>query len=127
MANPYRGEYSVSLGGKTYKAVVSFDSLANIEDMLGSSLVLLRKARTQADMKTKEMAVILHYAIREGEGDNAPSVEELCDLILKEGVLVVFSYVIDLLTLYMGGEKALEAAADDAEKKEETKPETETS
>jgi hypothetical protein len=69
MTNPLRGEIEITLGSETYKARLNIDALVRIEDELDSGILKLASRIAQADVRLRELIVVLIAALRGGGND----------------------------------------------------------
>ena len=69
MTNPLRGEIEITLGSETYKARLTIDALVRIEEELDSGILKLAARIAQADIRLKELIVVLKAALRGGGND----------------------------------------------------------
>ncbi len=69
MANPKRGELTIALGKKKYKAKVTLDVVMRIEQSVGKGVVKIVQALSEGELTTSQMVAILTPAIRGGGND----------------------------------------------------------
>tara|TARA_R100000388_G_scaffold31374_1_gene24514 strand:+ start:367 stop:696 length:330 start_codon:yes stop_codon:yes gene_type:complete len=69
MNNPLRAEKTIKLGDNEYKARMSLDTIARIEDTLGISILKVGQILTTQDITQKQCNIILTLCIRAGGND----------------------------------------------------------
>jgi hypothetical protein len=83
-ANPWRGEASVTLGGRERILRPSFAALAAAEEELGSLLALVERAAA-GQLRLAEVAALYWHCLTEREGfDREAMAEELLSLGLAK-------------------------------------------
>jgi len=69
MANPFRGELQVNLGGKTYKTRMTVDGCMQAEAACGTSLVQIATRLSEGNLTVLEIANVLTPAFKGGGND----------------------------------------------------------
>jgi hypothetical protein len=101
VANAYRGEHTLDLGGKTYKLRPTYDAIVEMEDGTGLSLVDLTRRADRHGLKLGEAAKVATALIKAGASDPltaAVSAERIGELIYEQGLISV----VIRLTLCLG-------------------------
>lgn len=111
MTNPLKGEVDITLGDTTYKTRLNIDSLVKVETELGCGIIQLAQKISVADIKIKELAVVLRYALR-GGGNDVDN-KQVFKLIEDNGIVAISAVVAGLIT------KTLSDPKEESEGKEE--------
>ena len=69
MSNPKRGEMTITLGDKNFKAKVTLDVIMRIERQLGKGIVKVAQSLSEADISASQIIAILTPVIRAGGND----------------------------------------------------------
>lgn len=85
-ANPLRGEVAIMLGGRACVLRPSFAALVAIEDSLGPLLVLAQQA-AEGRVALGDLATVIHHCLLPETGEARPSVAEIGELLLADGML----------------------------------------
>ncbi len=83
--NQYRGEVKASLGGEERTFRLSFESIVNIEEKTGKSIVQLTQDMSVAKYSFKDLITILHEGLL-GTGKKYVK-EAVGDMIMKSGII----------------------------------------
>lgn len=89
MANKYKGEVKLKLGGREYTLRPTFGALAEIEDRSGKYITEIFNELQGGKVSIKALAVIVSVGAAAATPDDAPTVNEAGELIRKEGILGV--------------------------------------
>ena len=113
MANPKRGEMTIVLGEKKYKARVTLDVVKRIEDECGLGIVKVTQALSQGDLTTTHMINILTPAIRAGGND--VNAKEVGDALWGAGLVDGMKSIGEILStvLSAGEDEGNEEKAED--------------
>tara|TARA_Y100000592_G_scaffold99007_1_gene173696 strand:- start:186 stop:530 length:345 start_codon:yes stop_codon:yes gene_type:complete len=111
MTNPLKGEVDITLGDTTYKTRLNIDSLVKVETELGCGIIQLAQKISAADIRIKELAIILRYALR-GGGNDVDN-KQVFKLIEDNGIVAISAVVAGLIT------KTLSDPQEESEGKEE--------
>lgn len=99
--NVLTGERKIDLGGATYRMLPDFECLVELEEELGSLSSFIQKAAVGngANVKIKEVALIVYYGIRAGEGEEkCPDYSQIGRMILEKGLVTVMIECIHFLS-----------------------------
>lgn len=120
MANKQRGEVTIVLSGREYTLRPTFDALCQIEDMLHKTILEVVSDLQDQKISVRALAVIAHAGIRAVEGDKAPTISQLGEAIVSEGLMRAMTGVNNheglltfLLNGILGGEEPAEANPQD--------------
>lgn len=69
MANPLKGEITLNLAGKDYKARLTIDAIMQIEDACNCGIIKLATKMGDADIRMSEILHVLLPALRGGGND----------------------------------------------------------
>ena len=116
MANPFRGELLVKLGGKQYKTRMTVDGCMQAEAACGTSLVRIATKLSEGDLSIMEIAYVLTPAFKGGgnDVDNAKLAKIIYEAGLPEGMRVCGEILSNVLT---AGKSDEEDGDEDIEKK----------
>lgn len=89
MANKYKGEVTLKLGGKDYILRPTFGALAEIEDRSGKYITELFSELERGKVSIKVLAIIVSSGAAAADADSAPSVSEAGEMIRKDGMLAL--------------------------------------
>lgn len=85
MANRIKGECDITLGGGTYTLQLTYTAMIEIEESLGCGVFELFARAAAGVFTLKDMAVIVHAAVKIQKDDTDLSVEQIGEMILLEG------------------------------------------
>ena len=85
MMNQYRGEVKGNLGGEERTFRLSFESIVNIEEKTGKSIVELTQDMSVAKYSFKDLLTILHEGLL-GTGKKFIK-ESVGDMIMQSGII----------------------------------------
>jgi len=88
--NPKRGELTIVLGEKKYKAKVTMDVVMRIERSVGKGIIKIASSLSQADISTEQIVNIITPVVRAGGNDvkEADIKKALWEAGLAEGIRV---------------------------------------
>lgn len=89
MANKYKGEVKLMLGGKELTLRPTFGALAEIEDRSGKYITELFHELDRGKVSIKALAFVISIGAAAADSDTAPSVAEAGELIRKDGLLSI--------------------------------------
>jgi hypothetical protein len=117
MANLERGELAITLAGVPIVLRPTYTSFAEIEQVLGDSLVVIAQRVMSSSHSLRDTVVIIASGAK-AAGNNLPSAK-VGELVVKEGMLHCSAYLMSFLNNALtGGETAspgeAEAAPDQA-------------
>jgi hypothetical protein len=93
VANQQRGEISLELGGKNYTLRPSFGALCEIEERLNISIPNLIIAFENGDLRIKSIATIIWGGMWAVDPKAVPTIPEVGEMILKDGLMNVINQV----------------------------------
>ena len=96
MANPLKGEITLNLGKKDYKARLTIDSIMQIEDACGCGIIKLAAKMGEADIRMSEIVNVLTPALRGGGNDLQQ--KDVIKIIEDVGIVKATAAVANLLT-----------------------------
>ena len=112
MANPFRGELQLSLGGETYKTRMTVDGCMQAEAACGQSLVRITSRLREGDLSVMEIAQVLTPAFK-GGGNNVDQAK-VARMIYEAGIVDGMRVCAEVLTnILIAGDDDSE---DDSEK-----------
>ena len=108
MANQYKGEIKGSLGGKDRTFRLTFDSIVNIENKTGKSIMTITNDLALSRYAMKDMVIILHEALI---GAGAKIVEKAVgDMVIQTGLIQAGKLTGEVLaTIFTGESKDTES------------------
>lgn len=99
MANNARGEVDFTLDGRKFTGRADFNALCAIETEFGCSVTSFVQSMTDLEnFRMHNTAFILHVCIKSVEGNNAPSLNEIGNLMMADGWQNAIQYAMTLLT-----------------------------
>ena len=97
MANPFRNEQEIKLGGQTLLLRPTFENIANLEAQVGGLPNFAMKLSKSELPQLTDLAKVIFYCHVKVDGvDRKMSLEEIWDLVLGEGMFItnpVLSFV----------------------------------
>lgn len=69
MENPKRGELTITLGQKKYKARVTMDVVMRIERSMGMGIIKVAQQLSEADISTEQIVNIILPVVRAGSNN----------------------------------------------------------
>ena len=104
--NPYRGDFEIELGGKTWLLRPDFEALCEIEECIqGPYSTIMNDARESNMPRIKHMAAVVWACIRgglrkeqNGSIKGAPQFSEVGQMIQSQGIATVAEPIIKLIT-----------------------------
>ncbi|MFQ5347370.1 MAG: GTA-gp10 family protein [Rhodothalassiaceae bacterium] len=85
-ANPLRGEVALELGGRSHVLRPSFAALLAIESEVAPLLVLAQEA-AEGRVRVEAMATVFHHCLYLEDGAARPTVGEIGEVILADGLM----------------------------------------
>lgn len=99
MANNARAEVDFELDGRKFTGRADFSALCAIESEFGCSVTSFVKSMTDLEnFRMYNTAFILHACIKAVEGKDAPSVNEVGDMMMADGWQNSIQHAMMLLT-----------------------------
>lgn len=111
MANVHRGEMRVVIAGKEHTMRVTFEAMANIEDLTGTRSIPLVSRFAARDVGVRDIVAVLGQGIRAAEPAFDPMVVR--EAIEAQGPVSFIDPCLRFLTLFMNGGQAGNGAAAD--------------
>ena len=106
MANQYKGEIKGSLGGKDRTFRLTFESIVNIENRTGKSILDITNSMGNNNYSMLNAVVVIHEALLGAGGKfTQPAVG---DMVIKDGLIKVAVLCSEILMSVFVGEKAEE-------------------
>lgn len=91
MANQERGEINLTLGGKEYVLRPTFEALCEMEDRLGITITDLIMEFAAGKVSIKKVGTVVWAGIYGSMGDKAPTLREVGDMLVKDGMMTVIT------------------------------------
>jgi len=102
MANQYKGEIKGSLGGQERTFRLTFDSIVNIENRTGKSIMTITNDLALSKYALKDLVIILHEALM---GAGAKIVQSAVgDMIIQTGLINAGKLTGEVLATIFTGE-----------------------
>ena len=103
MANQYKGEIKGKLGDKERTFRLTFESIVNIENRTGKSILDITNSMGNNNYSMKDVVVVMHEALK-GAGGNftQPAVG---DMVIQNGLMKVAVLCSEILLTVFTGEK----------------------
>ena len=102
MANQYKGEIKGNLGGKDRTFRLTFDSIVNIENRTGKSIMTITNDLALSKYAMKDLVIILHEALM---GAGAKVVQTAVgDMIIQTGLIKAGKLTGEVLATIFTGE-----------------------
>jgi len=95
MANPLKGEVTLNLAGKDYKARLTIDAIMQIEDACNCGIIKLATKMGEADIRMSEIINVLTPALRGGGNDLQRA--DVIKLVQEVGIIKATTAVANLL------------------------------
>tara|TARA_Y100001938_G_C7730636_1_gene254436 strand:+ start:33 stop:413 length:381 start_codon:yes stop_codon:yes gene_type:complete len=102
MMNQHRGEIKGKLGDKERTFKLSFESIVNIENRTGKSVIVLTTDMAQAKYSFKDLIIILHEGLL--AMGNKIVQEAVGDMVMKTGIVGASELAGNLLATAFTGE-----------------------
>ena len=105
MANQYKGEIKGKLGGQERTFRLTFDSIVNVENRTGKSIMQVTNSLGANDYSMKDVVIVMHEALQGAGGKYVQSA--VGDMLMQTGMVkgaVLCSEI--LMTLFTGENKA---------------------
>ena len=95
MTNKLKGEITLNLAGKDYKARLTIDAIIEIEDACDCGIIKLATKMGEADIRMSEVIHVLLPALRGGGNDLQR--KDVLKLVQEAGIIKSTTAVADLL------------------------------
>ena len=112
MTNPLKGQITINLGGKEYHCRLTVDSIIKIETELDKGILQITQRLSDADIRMKDLAVVLLYALR-GGGNNFQE-KDVHKIIQSTGLINCCAAVANLLVSTLNDDSEEEDAKKEA-------------
>ena len=106
MANQYKGEIKGKLGDKERTFRLTFDSIVNIENRTGKSILDITNSMSANNYSMKDIVIIMHEALAGAGGKFTHGA--VGDMVMKDGLLKVAVICSEILMTIFTGEKTEE-------------------
>jgi len=104
MANQYKGEIKGSLGDKERTFRLTFESIVNIENRTGKSILDITNSMGNNNYSMKDIVIVMHEALQGAGGKFVQSA--VGEMVIKDGLLKVAILCSEILmTLFVGDKK----------------------
>ena len=106
MANQYKGEITGKLGDKERTFRLTFESIVNIENRTGKSILDITNSMGQNNYSLKDVVIVMHEALQGAGGKFIQSA--VGDMVMKTGLIKVAVLCSEILMTVFTGEKTQE-------------------
>ena len=106
MANQYKGEIKGKLGDKERTFRLTFESIVNIENRSGKSILDITNNMAQNNYSLKDVVIVMHEALQGAGGKFIQSA--VGDMVMKTGLIKVAVLCSEILMTVFTGEKTEE-------------------
>ena len=106
MANQYKGEIKGKLGDKERTFRLTFESIVNIENRTGKSILDITNNMGQNNYSLKDVVIVMHEALQGAGGKFIQSA--VGDMVMKTGLIKVAVLCSQILMTVFTGEKTEE-------------------
>tara|TARA_B110000971_G_scaffold179658_1_gene186010 strand:+ start:1552 stop:1929 length:378 start_codon:yes stop_codon:yes gene_type:complete len=106
MANQYKGEITGKLGDKERTFRLTFESIVNIENRTGKSILDITNSMGQNNYSLKDVVIVMHEALQGAGGKFIQSA--VGDMVMKTGLMKVAILCSEILMTVFTGEKTQE-------------------
>ena len=96
MTNPLKAQINLDLGGKSYKARLTIDSIIQIEQSTGCGIIKLAQKMSEADIRMMDLISVLTPALRGGGNDLQEN--DVKKIVREVGIIDSAKAVAQLLT-----------------------------
>ena len=106
MANQYKGEITGKLGDKERTFRLTFESIVNIENRTGKSILEITNNMAQNKYSLQDVVIVMHEALQGAGGKFIQSA--VGDMVMKTGLMKVAILCSEILMTVFTGEKTQE-------------------
>ena len=106
MANQYKGEITGKLGDKERTFRLTFESIVNIENRTGKSILEITNSMAQNKYSLQDVVIVMHEALQGAGGKFIQSA--VGDMVIKTGLLKIAILCSEVLMTIFTGDKAEE-------------------
>ena len=106
MANQYKGEITGKLGDKERTFRLTFESIVNIENRTGKSILDITNSMGKNNYSLKDVVIVMHEALQGAGGKFIQSA--VGDMVMKTGLMKVAILCSEILMTVFTGEKTQE-------------------
>lgn len=103
MANQYKGEIKGKLGDKERTFRLTFDSIVNIENRTGKSILEITNNMAQNKYSLQDVVIVMHEGLQGAGGKFIQSA--VGDMVLKSGLLKIGILCSEILMTIFTGDK----------------------
>jgi hypothetical protein len=106
MANQYKGEIKGKLGDKERTFRLTFDSIVNIENRTGKSILEITNNMAQNKYSLQDVVIVMHEGLQGAGGKFIQSA--VGDMVIQTGLLKIAILCSEVLMTIFTGDKAEE-------------------
>ena len=106
MANQYKGEVKGKLGDKERTFRLTFDSIVNIENRTGKSILEITNNMAQNKYSLQDVVIVMHEGLQGAGGKFIQSA--VGDMVIQTGLLKIAILCSEVLMTIFTGDKAEE-------------------
>lgn len=103
MANQYKGEITGKLGDKERTFRLTFESIVNIENRTGKSILDITNSMGNNNYSLKDVVIVMHEALQGAGGKFVQSA--VGDMVIQTGLMKVAVLCSEILMTIFTGEK----------------------
>ncbi len=103
MANQYKGEITGKLGDKERTFRLTFESIVNIENRTGKSILDITNSMGNNNYSLKDVVIVIHEALQGAGGKFVQSA--VGDMVIQTGLMKVAVLCSEILMTIFTGEK----------------------
>jgi len=103
MANQYKGEITGKLGDKERTFRLTFESIINIENRTGKSILDITNSMGNNNYSLKDVVIVIHEALQGAGGKFVQSA--VGDMVIQTGLMKVAVLCSEILMTIFTGEK----------------------
>ena len=103
MANQYKGEIKGKLGDKERTFRLTFESIVNIENRTGKSILEITNSMAQNKYSLQDVVIVMHEALQGAGGKFTQSA--VGDMVIKTGLLKIAILCSEVLMTIFTGDK----------------------
>jgi hypothetical protein len=105
MTNPKRGEFQMELGSQNWKARVTMDGLARIEQACGCGILKILQKLSDGDLTTSEICSVLLPIVRSGGND--VTIKDIQSAVWEGGLAKAMTITGETLAIALSGGQEL--------------------
>lgn len=108
---PPHDAIQVIVSGKAYLAAPSARAVCRVEQEFEQSVMAIARKLCDGQLTTGKMSLILFHFIYPHHGDDTPSLDEIADSMVSEGIVNAMELIAELFAHVLDGQKNAEASA----------------